>query len=163
MKRRTFLTTAAAVLPLGAGCAGAGGDEGAGGSPTDQQTSTQTQMSTQTQTSTPTPDTVVEIVSTSFDPRRVEVSVGATVGWKNTSNYGHTVTATQFHDAAETWSLDAGVPAGATGVHTFDSAGVYEYYCTVHGRETMCGVVLVGDATLDGRLPCSDEDDEGGY
>ncbi|MFB6217674.1 MAG: plastocyanin/azurin family copper-binding protein [Halobacteriaceae archaeon] len=63
---------------------------------------------------------------------------------------------------AERWSMDATVESGETVSHTFDSAGVYEYYCTIHGSGTMCGVVLVGDVTYDGSLPCQDDGGGGG-
>lgn len=142
MLRRALLRNAAAGLAvLVAGCSG--GDGG-------------TEPSAERSTETPSPDAVVEMVGTSFEPRRLEVSTGDTVMWDNGSNYGHTVTSVQFHDSAQSWSFDEGAPGGETVTHTFDDSGVYEYYCTQHGRETMCGVVLAGDATLDKSLPCED-------
>ncbi|MFB6217755.1 MAG: plastocyanin/azurin family copper-binding protein, partial [Halobacteriaceae archaeon] len=59
--------------------------------------------------------------------------------------------------------------SGRSTTHTFESAGAYEYYCTIHGKATMCGVVVVGGASYDGTLPCQDSDttttsgDDGGY
>lgn len=149
LDRRQFLwTTAAATLSV-AGCGG-DGDGGGGGSPTE--TGTETEVETPTSSA----DTVVEIDS-AFDPVRISVETGTTVMWDNTDMVAHTVTNAQFHDTAESWSFDRDVePQGGTR-HTFDSAGVYEYYCTIHGKDQMCGAVLVGDASLDGSLPCEDD------
>jgi hypothetical protein len=48
----------------------------------------------------------------------------------------------------------SGGTGGETTSYTFESAGVYEYYCSIHGQGRMCGVVLVGGATKPGPLPC---------
>lgn len=97
----------------------------------------------------------VELVNTAFDPVRLSVSPGTTVEWVNRDSYGHDVTSAQFHDVAEQWDIGASLSSsGATAEHTFESEGIYEYVCTIHGRGTMCGVVLVGDVSLDENLPC---------
>ncbi|MFB6112483.1 MAG: plastocyanin/azurin family copper-binding protein [Halodesulfurarchaeum sp.] len=96
----------------------------------------------------------VSAADTSFDPVRLSVEPGTTVTWSNTDPYGHDVTSAQFHDSATDWSFSRTLPPGGTVSHTFDSSGVYEYYCTVHGRSTMCGVVMVGDVSLEKSLPC---------
>lgn len=36
----------------------------------------------------------------------------------------------------------------------FEEPGVYEFYCSVSGKETTCGAVLAGDVELAGSLPC---------
>jgi len=92
----------------------------------------------------------------SFTPRSVSVEPGETVTWSNADTYGHDVTSATFHDDAADWDFQTGpIGSGAEASYTFEDAGVYEYYCTIHGEESMCGAVLVGDATLPGDLPCS--------
>ncbi|PSP90456.1 hypothetical protein BRC90_00610 [Halobacteriales archaeon QS_4_69_34] len=98
--------------------------------------------------------TTVTMKNTAFDPVRASVDPGTTVEWPNEDGFAHTVTSSQFHDAAASWEFDERVPAGESVSHTFESSGVFEYYCTVHGESQMCGVVLVGDASLDASLPC---------
>ena len=111
--------------------------------------------------STPTPgsdgggEATVTMVDTTFDPPTLSVAPGTTVAWVNEDDYGHDVTAAQFHDSAADWDMSAAVAAGGTTSHTFDAAGVYEYVCTIHGESSMCGAVVVGDASLDDALPCS--------
>lgn len=120
---------------------------------------TETEIGTEAETATPEPavegaDAVVEAVGTAFDPIRVDVGVGATVGWVNRDGIPHTVTSATFHDGAASWEKDGRFGPSETTRHTFEEAGIYEYYCTIHGEDVMCGAVLVGGATLDGNLPC---------
>jgi plastocyanin len=142
--RRYLLSVVAASVPL-AGCSGSTG----GGN----------------ETSTPTASsgTTVELVDRTFQPRTVTVSTGTEVTWTNEDSAPHTVTAAQFHDAAASWSFDERLAADERVAHTFDAAGVYEYVCTVHGESSMCGAVLVGDASLDDPLPCAGGGGSGGY
>ena len=104
----------------------------------------------------------VELVNTAFDPVRATVAPGTTVEWVNQDSFGHDVTSAQFHDVAEQWDFSTSLSSsGNTATYTFESEGIYEYECTIHGSETMCGVVLVGDVSLDQDLPC--EGGGGGY
>lgn len=101
----------------------------------------------------------VKLKDTSFTPMRLSVEPGTTVTWTNRDGYTHDVQSAQFHDTAASWDFYSGeLSQGATAEHTFDSEGIYEYYCTIHGKSTMCGVVLVGDVSLDKRLPCEESD-----
>lgn len=100
--------------------------------------------------------------NTAFDPMRLSIDAGTTVTWTNEDSYGHDVTAAQFHDKAEDWNFAEDLPPGESVSHTFDSADVYEYYCTIHGKGTMCGAVIVGDSSLTAALPCEDSDEGGG-
>lgn len=144
--RRRFLQLATVSGIALAGCTG--GDGNGGGATT---------------TPTVAPATVVSMVETSFEPARASVGPGATVEWVNEDGFGHDVTAAQFHDVAADWQLSSDVPAGQRTSHTFETGGVYEYACTIHGKGGMCGAVLVGDASLDASLPCEDSDtDDGG-
>jgi len=92
---------------------------------------------------------------TAFHPVRTSVEAGTTVTWTNEDSYGHTVAAATLTDGATQWSFETGtLNNGDTATHTFDQKGVYEYYCTIHGKDTMCGAILVGGASLDASLPC---------
>lgn len=99
-------------------------------------------------------DATVTAVNVSFDPLRLEVKPGATVEWVNEDSFAHDVTSAQFHDVAADWDVAMNLPAGETVSNTFESEGIYEYYCTIHGQTSQCGVVLVGDVSLDETLPC---------
>ncbi|MFB6201521.1 MAG: plastocyanin/azurin family copper-binding protein, partial [Halorhabdus sp.] len=131
-------------------------------------TATDTETTTKSPTATPTAtnaaaDKTIVMESTTFQTLKAEVATGATVKWTNKDGFAHTVTSAQFHDVAKSWSLDKEVSGGGSVTHTFDEKGVYEYYCTIHGKSTMCGAVLVGGATLDKSLPCGgDGGDDGG-
>jgi plastocyanin len=176
MQRRTFLTgTAAALTPAIAGCGGGGGNgngngNGNGDTPTDGgettttaddgMTTTEADETTTTDSGTPTEEPpselTVELTSSSFDPLQARVAVGGTVEWVNEDSYGHDVTSAQYSDSAVDWDYSESLGGGESVSRTFDSAGVYEYYCTIHGEGNMCGVVVVGDVSYDGSLPCGD-------
>lgn len=108
--------------------------------------------------------TTVDMANTAYAPKVLEVDVGTTVEWTNEDSFPHDVVATQFNDGAASWDFDSGsISSGGSTSYTFDSEGVYEYFCSIHGEGTMCGVVLVGDASKAGDLPCSSGGDGGGY
>lgn len=149
MKRRRFIGAALATAstPFVAGCGSSGGGDGGNNEddPTDDQTTT----------TVPGPQNLVVASSSTFDPIRLSVEPGTEVTWQNEDSYTHTVDSDQFHEKAADWTKDARMSAnGGQTKHTFDEEGVYEYYCTIHGKEKMCGAVLVGDVSLDESLPC---------
>jgi len=84
------------------------------------------------------PNTVT-VADNSFSPSAKTVTVGTTVNWTWTGSNQHNVT----------WA--AGSPASSTtqssGAYerTFDAAGTYQYYCSIHGSPTsgMRGTVTV--------------------
>ena len=117
-------------------------------------TSERTTEETETATDEPADRAVVTLANVGFEPVRRSIDPGTTVRWVNEDGVGHDVTSTQFHVTAENWSLSESLAAGASTAHTFDSPGIYEYYCTIHGRSSMCGVILVGDVSLSKTLPC---------
>lgn len=168
--RREFLAGIAGGSALLAGCSGSGSG-GAYGGATATETATPSRTSTETptatRTATPTGSTkTVEMVNTSFEPLRASVEPGTTVKWVNRDGYAHDVTSATFHEKAASWDFQKQVPSGGTVSHTFEMSGIYEYYCTIHGKSQMCGVVLVGDVSLDKKLPCEgggDGYDGGGY
>ena len=85
-----------------------------------------------------------------FDPVGVSVPLGGVVAWTNT-DFIAPHTSTEDHGL---WELSGtyGIPGlfigygpGATVERSFD-AGTFHYYCVVHGRDTMHGVVSVPDS-----------------
>jgi plastocyanin len=128
-------------------------------------TATPTASETPTTTATPTPgptatpvdvsDGGITIADFDFSPLVASVPSGTTVEWTNEDGVAHNVVAAQFDDGATSWSYRSGnIGSGGTASYTFDSAGAYEYYCSIHGQNAMCGVVLVDGAAKPGPLPC---------
>ncbi|MDY7083266.1 MAG: plastocyanin/azurin family copper-binding protein, partial [Halobacteria archaeon] len=95
-----------------------------------------------------------------FEPKRIKVSPGTTVTWKNVGTIGHTVTAyedkipdgaTYFasggfnsEQAARDGYPDKGnIPKGETYEHTFETKGEYKYFCIPHELNGMVGYVKV--------------------
>lgn len=87
-----------------------------------------------------------------FEPHVVRVNVGGTVTWTNESG-SHSTTA--YHpdndqpqlapDGAKAWDSGIVSEQGATFEHTFETEGVYHYYCTPHETLGMIGSVIVGE------------------
>jgi plastocyanin len=140
MKRRTYLAALGASGVTGlSGCTGLLG----GGSPCEDG------------------DCDVGMTGNSFVPRDIQVEVGETVRWRNTSARAHTVTAYESslpdgaaffasggfetEDAAlDAWSKGrGGLEGGDTYEHTFEVAGDYQYYCIPHEAAEMIGTVAV--------------------
>jgi plastocyanin len=98
----------------------------------------------------------VEMVSTDsgehFEPHVVRVNAGGTVTWHNESG---THSTTAYHpdndqprlvpDGAAAWDSGILTEEGATFEHTFETEGVYHYYCTPHEVLGMIGTVIVGE------------------
>jgi len=76
-----------------------------------------------------------------YAPAAVAVDTGTTVVWEWTGRGGgHNVVS-----ESPAFESELILEAGHVFEHTFDSAGVYKYYCTPHLRTGMKGVVAVGD------------------
>ena len=166
--RRAFLGAAgsAAVLAL-AGCT----------SSANSTTSTQTKSTTRTSEggdfaseqdvnrlpSAPAAQTTVEMTMVSekqpvFAPEVTWVKPGGSVTWKNVDEDPHTTTAfapsndkpQRIPDGADGW--DSGIlKTDQTFTQAFDTAGVYEYYCTPHESLGMVGVAIVGQPDTAGQ------------
>jgi plastocyanin len=77
----------------------------------------------------------VSIISSSFSPTPLTVSVNTTVKWTNSDGIAHTVTS----DNA-VW--DSGnISAGGTFSFTFTAAGTFNYHCSIHS--SMTGTIIV--------------------
>ena len=153
MNRRELLASASgAGLLAVAGCAQSSDGDG-----DDEDGTTETTQTTESATV----GAAVSLRGIAFDPRRVSVEPGEAVEWTSEESAAHDVTAGQLTDDGESWDYSESLSEGDTARYTFESEGIYEYYCTVHGVTSMCGAVFVGDASLpEGALPC--ESDSGG-
>lgn len=86
----------------------------------------------------------VDMKGTKFVPMDVKIQVGGTVAWTNSDPLAHDVT-----EKDKAWQSDGGeggMNATATWSRTFDAAGTFEYYCTVHSAGAgngMWGKVVV--------------------
>lgn len=155
MHRRKFLALGASTaLVTVAGCGGVGEENNSPETAVD--TTVGTTVETTHENEEPSESaSEVRMQQISFDPMRLSVEPGTEVTWTNDDSASHTISSETFHDAATDWSFESDtIDPGGSVSFTFEESGVYEYVCTVHGESNMCGVVLVGDASLDEQLPC---------
>ena len=74
-----------------------------------------------------------------FEPSELTIQPGETVTWTNNGNHPHTVT-------ADDGSFDSGtLQPGESYSHTFQSAGMVPYHCSIH--PFMTGSVSVGQSS----------------
>lgn len=93
-----------------------------------------------------------------FEPHVVWVEQGGTVTWHNESG-AHSATAYApandnpqlIPDGAAAWDSGMLSEQGATFEHTFETAGVYHYYCIPHETMGMIGSVIVGKPEAHGQ------------
>jgi plastocyanin len=84
-------------------------------------------------------DTEAKIENFAFVPQRLTIKAGTTVTWTNADHIPHAVASTtkafksELIDTNDKFSF------------TFTSAGVYEYFCSVHPR--MTGTIVVEEGT----------------
>jgi plastocyanin len=77
-----------------------------------------------------------------YMPSSITIKTGDKVGWINTDEEAHTVTSGFENSTEKAKQFDSGLlNVNQTFEHTFDKAGVFNYFCTVH--PTMTGVVNV--------------------
>ena len=77
----------------------------------------------------------VKIDNFVFGPETITVPVGATVTWTNKDDIPHTTVSTDGVFKSKVMDTDEKFS------HTFDKAGTYPYYCTIHPK--MTGKVVV--------------------
>ena len=76
-----------------------------------------------------------------FVPESITVSVGTTIRWTNKDNVDHTVTSGT--PGNPTGRFDSGnLGAGETFSFTFDTAGIFEYYCKLHPTQMTATVTV---------------------
>ena len=83
----------------------------------------------------PAAESAVKIDNFTFTPQRVTVKVGTTVTWTNEDDIPHTVTSTT--KAFRSKALDTDDKFS----FTFTTAGVYDYFCSLHPH--MTGTIVV--------------------
>lgn len=91
-----------------------------------------------------------------FDPHVTRVTVGGTVTWRLESG---THTATAYHpgndqprlvpEGTDAWDSGTLSEQGQTYEHTFETEGIYHYYCEPHEQFGMLGTVIVGNPDPD--------------
>lgn len=81
----------------------------------------------------------ITIQNNCFAPTVLYIETGASVTWTNQDEVPHNVTFLKGNVAGG----DASVMRNENVSHTFDAAGVYAYYCSIH--PSMLGVVAVGE------------------
>jgi plastocyanin len=80
-----------------------------------------------------------------FIPPEIELATGGTVEWTNADSDSHTATASEG-------AFDSGILApGATFTQTFDTAGIFPFFCEIHPE--MQGTITVSDPVADGGAP----------
>ena len=86
-------------------------------------------------------ENLVEITATTpnFSDDDVTIAPGTTVRWINGDGVLHTVTP----DGHSEWSSATIASNGDTFEHTFDTEGVFEYFCNPHQASGMTGVIRV--------------------
>jgi plastocyanin len=84
-------------------------------------------------------DTAVKIENFTFAPQRVTVKAGTTVTWINDDDTPHTVSSAT--KAFKSKALDTDDKFS----FTFMTAGVYEYFCSLHPH--MTGTIVVEGST----------------
>jgi plastocyanin len=77
----------------------------------------------------------VKIDNYVFGPETITIPVGATVTWTNKDDIPHTSVSTDGVFKSKVLDTDEKFS------HTFDKAGTYPYYCTIHPK--MTGKVVV--------------------
>ena len=82
----------------------------------------------------------VSMHNTSFDPNKITISEGDTIKWTNNDLVTHTV---HSDEVAELNSADLGPTATYTFTFGPHTAGTYNYYCTIHGKNVMSGQIVV--------------------
>ena len=96
--------------------------------------------------------------SSHFEPHVVWVETGGTVTWELDSG-SHTTTAyaektdkpQRIPDGANAWDSGTISEQGETFEHTFETPGVYDYFCVPHEATGMLGTVVIGNPDPDGQ------------
>ena len=83
-----------------------------------------------------TGEQAVTIVNFAFSPNELTIPVGTTVVWTNQDNVGHTVTAGSPTSPNPDLFDSGSLSSGDTFSFTFEEAGTFNYYCTIHPAMT---------------------------
>ena len=92
-------------------------------------------------TSTTAAVNTVTLSATTFEPATITIGVGETVTWKWSTGTHDVKSGTS---CAPDGNFSSGEPVtGATFEHKFDTAGTFDYFCSVHCAGGMVGKVIV--------------------
>ena len=129
-----FVAAGAIVL---AACGGGGGGKTAAGNGMAGMDGMQmpAPAATNAKGATPVATDSVHIKNFAFSPASITVTAGSTVVWTNDDSIQHDITFDGVHIASSTLNQND------TFSHTFPTAGVYHYICSIH--PFMHGTVIV--------------------
>jgi plastocyanin len=97
------------------------------------------------------PEVAVQVLDNAFDGEAIRIDPGVRVVWRNRGRVPHDIV------PVDPSQFDGHFGEGATHFtpgkqyeYTFDKAGTYEYFCSLHGTATagMRGIVVVGDGAV---------------
>jgi MYXO-CTERM domain-containing protein len=77
-----------------------------------------------------------------FSPKPIQVTVGSTVTWANTTAVAHTATSD-----SGAWSTGTIAPGATSSAIAFPTAGTFTYHCAIHPSMTGSVVVTAAAAT----------------
>lgn len=83
----------------------------------------------------------VSIGASTFNPASVQIPIGGTVTWRNATATAHTITPQSSGQAGSWANVNVPGESGFTFTHRFNSAGTFDYECTLHAG--MSGTVRV--------------------
>lgn len=87
------------------------------------------------------PDNEIWMQNTAFTPGSKTISKGTKLTWINKDSFAHTVTSGS--PGSPDGTFDSGnLNAGTSFSYTFSSAGIFKYYCKIHGS------IMVGTITV---------------
>jgi plastocyanin len=81
----------------------------------------------------------VTMKSLSYDPKKLEVHVGDSVVWTNTSRTTHSAMSDDDGKTFDTGDIEPGKSSKPV---KFEKEGEFKYHCKVHGK-TMSGTIVV--------------------
>lgn len=91
-------------------------------------------------------DVTVGVVDNDFVDPYITISPGTKVTWRHEGRNPHNIISL----VKDTFRVDVGdFPVGKTYTYTFDKAGEYPYYCSIHGTKSLngqAGVIRVAAA-----------------
>ncbi|KAF9198554.1 hypothetical protein BGZ49_000595 [Haplosporangium sp. Z 27] len=84
----------------------------------------------------------VDMIDIKFVPADITVNVGDQVVWTNSDHVLHNVM--QGSSCKANGGFSSGlITYGEVYSHTFDSAGEYPYFCSIHCKQGMVGMITV--------------------
>jgi plastocyanin len=87
--------------------------------------------------------TVIEMKSITYSPKKIEITAGDSVVWKNTSYTKHSATS---NDGGKTFDTGMVSPGQSSKAVLFAQPGDFLFNCSVHGK-TMSGEIVVKAAS----------------